>query len=86
MLLLCKLYLLLSSVKKIIINSSTWLLRVKRNIVNPTTYEILFLLKVFLTLFVRNGIIEDNMIYSCTYDVNSVGNENILTVLLPVFS
>ena len=29
---------------------------------------------------------EDNMIYSCKYDVNYVGNEKILTFLLPVFS
>ena len=55
------------------LTSRSWLLRVKRNIVNPTVYEILFPLKVFLTLFVRNGIIEDNMNYSCTFDVNSVG-------------
>ena len=55
------------------LNSTTWLLRVKRNNVNPTAYEILFLLIVFLTLFLRNGIMEDNMIYSSTYDVNSVG-------------
>ena len=55
------------------LNSRTWLLRVKRNTVNPTVYEILFLLKVFLTMFVRNGIIEDKIIYSCTYDINSVG-------------
>ena len=68
------------------LNSRTWLLRVKRNTVNPTVYENLFLLKVFLTLFLRNGIMEDNMIYSCKYDVNYVGNERILTMLLPVFS
>ena len=29
---------------------------------------------------------EDSVIYSCTYDVNSVGNENILTALLLGFS
>ena len=68
------------------LNSRTRLLRVKRNTVNPTVYEILFLLIVFLALFLRNGIMEDNMIYSCNYDVNSVGNEKILTVLLPFFS
>ena len=68
------------------LNSRTWLLKVKRNTVNPTVYEILFLLIVFLTLFLRNGIMEDNMIYSCKYDVNSVGNEKILTVLLLIFS
>ena len=68
------------------LNSRTRLLRVKRNTVNSTVYEILFLLIVFLTLFLRNGIMEDNMIYSCKYDVNSVGKEKILTVLLPVFS
>ena len=68
------------------LNSRTWLLRVKRNTINLKVYEILFLLIVFLSLFLRNGIMEDNMIYSCKYDVNSVGNEKILTVLLPVFS
>ena len=68
------------------LNSRTRLLRVKRSTVNPMVYEILFLLIVFLTLFLRNGIMEDNMIYSCKYNVNSVGNEKILTVLLPVFS
>ena len=55
------------------LNSRTQLLRVKRNTVNPTIYEILFLLIAFLTLFLRNGIMEDNMIYSCNYDVNYVG-------------
>ena len=68
------------------LNSRTRLLRVKRNTVNSTVYEILFLLIVLLTLFLRNGIMEDNMIYRCKYDVNSVGNEKILTVLLLVFS
>ena len=55
------------------LNSISRLLRFKRNTINPIVYEILFLLKVFLTLFLRNGIMEDNMIYSCKYDVNSVG-------------
>ena len=67
------------------LNFRTQLLRVKRNTVNTTVYENLFLLKVFLTLFLRNGIMEDNMIYSCKYDVNSIGNERILIVLLPIF-
>ena len=68
------------------LNSRTRLLRVKRNTVNPIVYEILFLPIIFLTFFLRNGIMEDNMIYSCKSDVKSVGNEKILTVLLPVFS
>ena len=55
------------------LNSRSRLLRVKINTVNPTIYEILFLLIVFLTLFLRNGITKDNMIYSCKYDVNSIG-------------
>ena len=67
------------------LNSRTRLLRVKRNTINHTVYENLFMLKVFLTLLLRNGIMEHNMIYSCKYDVNSVGNERILIVLLPNF-
>ena len=58
----------------------------KENTVNPTAYEKLFFLKVFSILFLINGIMDDSMICSCTYDVNFVGNENILMVLLPVFS
>ena len=72
LLLVYKLYLFLSSVEKIMLNSRTRLLRVKRNTVNPTVYEILFLLIVFLNLFLRNGIMEENMIYSTNYDVNFV--------------
>ena len=55
------------------LNSRTQLLRVKRNTVNPTVYEILFLLIVFLTLFLRHGIMEDNMIYIFNSNVNFVG-------------
>ena len=54
------------------LNSRNRLLRVKRNTVNPTVYEILFLLIVFLTLFLRNRIMKDYLTYNYKYDANSV--------------
>ena len=41
------------------------------------------MLEVFLTLFLRNEIMEYNMMYNCTF--NSIGNEKCSNSFTPSF-
>ena len=58
--------------------SRTQILRVKRNTVNPTVYEILVLAYSINNSVFQNRIKKDYMTYRYKYDANSIRNVKIL--------